>query len=233
MSTGFYNERYFRIQRTAGAFGAVANWIKFDGLIGRGDRVLDFGCGGGFLLAGLDCGARIGVEINPVARAEAVHRGVEMHGELAEIATGSIDTVVSDNALEHVDLPLAELKEMLRVLKPGGRAVVVVPCEGIAAGDRGAHDPDRHLHSWSPRAMACLMRRAGFEVLESKAFVHRWPPAYRLLQRVLGWPLFHVACRLWGCACVLYMAQVRTVARKAMTAAFAPLWLLCGVLTPL
>jgi hypothetical protein len=33
--------------------------------IRKTDAVVDFGCGGGFLLDALDCGDKMGVEINP------------------------------------------------------------------------------------------------------------------------------------------------------------------------
>ncbi|MET0411881.1 MAG: class I SAM-dependent methyltransferase, partial [Polyangiaceae bacterium] len=43
------------------------------------------------------------------------------------IATGSIDTVICTEVLEHVPAPWDALKELERVLKPGGTLILTVP----------------------------------------------------------------------------------------------------------
>ena len=49
-----YNKKYFEWQKDVGIFGAKANKIKFEELISKNLKVLDFGCGGGFLLMNLN-----------------------------------------------------------------------------------------------------------------------------------------------------------------------------------
>lgn len=209
-----YSKRYFARQCPIGKFGATADRGKFAAYVRKEDRVLDFGCGGAFMLENLDCAGRVGIDINPAARCEAQARGIEMHADLSEVPEESVDLVISDNALEHVDLPLAVLKEVYRVLKPRGRLVAVVPCEGILTRDLGPADLDHHLHSWSPGALANLVRSAGLAVDESRAFIHRWPPKPQRLQRLLGWRGFEAACRLWGSLSLLKVTQVRVIAHK-------------------
>lgn len=46
-----YNEDYFNWQKNIGLFGGWANSTKFEQYITKEDDVLDFGCGGGYLLA--------------------------------------------------------------------------------------------------------------------------------------------------------------------------------------
>jgi hypothetical protein len=48
-------------------------------------KVLHFGCGGGYLLPNIDCQAKLGLEVNPVARAEANNPGVVAVGSAAEV----------------------------------------------------------------------------------------------------------------------------------------------------
>src|SRR5258706_5168660 len=66
---GHYGEHYFNdFQREVGEFGGKANKFMFENHISPSDTVLDFGCGGGFLLNNLNCNKKIGVDLNPVAR---------------------------------------------------------------------------------------------------------------------------------------------------------------------
>ena len=71
-----YDASCFAWQKEIGAFGGVANKIKFEEFIKPTDRALDFRCGGGFLLANLRCAERLGIEINEAARANARKLGV-------------------------------------------------------------------------------------------------------------------------------------------------------------
>ena len=65
----YYNEDYFNdYQKKIGEFGGKANLFKFEEHIKNTDNVLDFGCGGGFLLSNLDCKYKAGIEINSIAR---------------------------------------------------------------------------------------------------------------------------------------------------------------------
>ena len=112
-----YDDDYFDWQSEAGEFGGWANQSKFDGYISPDDVVLDFGCGGGYLLKNLDCKKRYGVEINPAAAATARKNGVEIYGAVADIPDDSLDVIISNNALEHTLQPLDELKGLKGKLK--------------------------------------------------------------------------------------------------------------------
>ena len=46
-------EDYFDFQASIGEFGGWANVTKFSDYVAPGDTVLDFGCGGGYLLKNL------------------------------------------------------------------------------------------------------------------------------------------------------------------------------------
>jgi SAM-dependent methyltransferase len=49
----------------------------------------------------------------------------------AEVASDSIDVVVSGQALEHVEYFWASMFEITRVLRPGGLAVIIAPSNGV------------------------------------------------------------------------------------------------------
>lgn len=104
-----------------------------------GARVLSSGCGaGGSLLAYADAGAELveGVEVDAqfahMARSRVADvDGVEVH-ELAPearlpIPDGSVDVIESMDVIEHVPDDERYLRELRRVLAPGGIILVVTP----------------------------------------------------------------------------------------------------------
>jgi len=192
-----YDESYFAWQSSLGEFGGWANQTKFRDYISGTSEVLDFGCGGGFLLSGLQCAKRVGVEVNPAAAATARARGVEVFQSAAEVPDDYVDVIISNNALEHTLHPLAELRSLYRVLRRGGRIIFVVPCESVSYRYK-PNDINHHLYSWSPMCIGNLFTEAGFSVIESKPYIHKWPPKYRLIARLGDRRLFELACRLYG-----------------------------------
>ena len=72
-----YDENYFNWQKSIGAFGGWANLMKFEKYITSETNVMDFGCGGGFLLNNINCNGKIGIEINDVARKNINNFGIK------------------------------------------------------------------------------------------------------------------------------------------------------------
>lgn len=108
--------------------------------VAAGQRVLDVGCGTGALtLAAAERvgprGSVVGLDPNPemlaVARRKAAP--VEWHEGRAEalpFPDASFDAVVSQFAMMFFADPVAALREMRRVLRPGGRMAVAV-CDAV------------------------------------------------------------------------------------------------------
>lgn len=89
-------------------------------------RLLDIGAGAGALVeraAGDGLDAR-GVEPYWPITSERIQRGF---AESLPFPDGCFDVVTSISVLEHVDDPKRALREMARVLRPGGRAFVAIP----------------------------------------------------------------------------------------------------------
>jgi len=193
-----YDKRYFDWQASIGEFGGWANQSKFaEYIVPSESRVLDFGCGGGFLLRRLECKKRVGVEVNSSAAEVAKQNGVEVFGSAEDVPDEYVDVIISNNALEHTLQPFEELKTLHRKLRVGGRIIFVVPCESISYGYR-PNDVNHHLYSWSPMCIGNLFMEAGFSVIESKPYIHKWPPKAELVARVGGRRLFEIACRVYG-----------------------------------
>lgn len=207
-----YDEKYFAWQAPLGEFGGWADLTKFNAYISETDEVLDFGCGGGYLLKQIHCRKKVGIEVNPEAVKTARGNGIEVYSTTHDVPDEYVDVIISNNALEHTLQPLQELKDLHLKLRKGGKIVFVVPCESISFSYM-PNDTNQHLYSWSPMCLGNLFTKAGFSTIESKAYIHKWPPKYQLIARVGGRKLFEIACRIYG-RIERSWFQVRIVARK-------------------
>lgn len=137
-----------------------------------GGRLLDVGCGSGALLERLgQLGWRTeGVDLDELAVRTARKRGLRVHlGTLEDQSypNASFDAVTMSHVIEHVHDPRALLRECHRVLKAGGRLVVVTPNirslghRRFKAAWRGL-EPPRHLQILTPSALLDLTERTGF-----------------------------------------------------------------------
>lgn len=207
-----YDKKYFDWQKDLGNFGGIAEQWKFQPYIQRTDKVVDFGCGGGYVLANLECLDRVGIEINPIARANCERLGVPVVADCEDVSDGWADVVISNHALEHVSNPLEVLVNLRRKMRPGAMIVFVVPCESVKT-NYCPNNRDFHLFTWSPMNLGNLFHSAGFDVLESRRLLHRWVPKPQFVQRLVGWNLFHRGSQLYG-TLFTRLSQVRIVARN-------------------
>ncbi|MFC7497227.1 MULTISPECIES: methyltransferase domain-containing protein [unclassified Nocardioides] len=168
------------VEQRAGVIAALA--------LGSGERVLDVGVGPGFLAAeiaavvgpgGRVCGIDLSADMLAVAArrdpgTDAAAVELELAGaEAIPYTDGSFDAVVSTQVLEYVpDIPAA-LAEIHRVLRPGGRVLVLdtdwdslvwaTPDEEVMARVLVAwreHLADPYL----PRTLRRALTAAGFAV---------------------------------------------------------------------
>lgn len=158
----------------------------------RGSRVLDVGCGSGFIahhLAGV-LGARVtGIDVR--RQADAPIDYVSFDGARFPVADVSFDAVLLCYVLHHAQDQRAFLGEVRRVLGAGGLAVVYedVPATGWDRAVCAAHD-----RAWRARTGPCTFRHepdwrvlfesAGFEVVSERA-LSRWRNLAHPVRRTL------------------------------------------------
>jgi SAM-dependent methyltransferase len=97
-----------------------------------GARVLDAGCGSGRNMVELQSfGEVTGIELSTPSVEAARARGVGevVEGSVLEMpfADGSFELAVSLDVIEHLEDDLGALRELRRVVAPGGRLLVTVP----------------------------------------------------------------------------------------------------------
>ena len=136
--------------------------------------VLDFGCGSVPLFPTLRAaGYRpLGLETNAAAaRAAAARRlGPVLRvgpGPALPLASGVAGAIIAQHLVEHLDRPEAAAREWWRVLRPGGRLVLLTP--NAAHPDPAIFaDPD-HRALFSAGRLAALLRAAGFDQVRTRA----------------------------------------------------------------
>jgi len=150
-------------------------------------RLLDVGCGSGdFLAFAREHGWEVhGVELVDAAAAycrDQLNLPV-VTGDLlaARLPAAHFDVVTLWNALEHLHDPAAALREIRRILRPGGLLVAAVPDAGsLDARLFGpawiGYDVPRHLYTFSAATLDRMLAQAGFRdvrrrCLESSHFV--------------------------------------------------------------
>ena len=206
-----YNEDYFDRQKEIGEFEGEAGIFKFKDYIGPEDSVLDFGCGGGYLLKNLSCGKKIGVEPNRAARATAKKNDVEVYSSIEEVPDNFANVVISNHVLEHVLSPLESLHLLKRKVKVGGKLVFVVPHQNPRERFR-ENDTNQHLYTWNPLTLGNLFKLAGYDIIKVDTIRHVWPPAYRRIRKLLGRKTFYLVSRINALFRNSY--QIRVVAKK-------------------
>ena len=171
-----------------------------------GGEILDVGCAAGFFLdvAQKRRWRTRGVELSAYASSYAreqfkldVFTGML---DEAKFPPASFDVVVMDDVIEHVPDPLAVMREVHRILKPGGIYSLNTPNAGgwlrKVMRRKWFHFKEDHLFYFSHATMDRALRSAGFKPLQIKAsgkvvtlryLVGRMNHYSRRLARFLDW----------------------------------------------
>lgn len=92
-------------------------------------RLLDIGCGSGeFLTLARERGWSVeGVEVSPRGAALAGRRGLKVHEAVDDLPSDTYDVVTLWNVIDFFSHPLEQMRQIRRVLAPGGAALVRAP----------------------------------------------------------------------------------------------------------
>jgi SAM-dependent methyltransferase len=156
-------------------------WHRIDGMpavdrLPVEGKVLDVGAGTGGLVAeltqlGYDA---VGLEPNPQAVEVALSRGIPVHEGTAEAAPfeeSSFDTVILSQVVEHLVDPIGALASLRRLVRPGGRLIVMTPnihgAPRRVFGTEWAHwHPPYHVHLFGGSQLRRAISQAGYRVEE-------------------------------------------------------------------
>jgi SAM-dependent methyltransferase len=130
-------------------------------------HILDVGCGTGANLEMLSqFGEAEGVDVSPEALSFCRERGLDKvkqgAAEALPYGDNSFDLVTGLDVVEHLDDDVAGLKEMHRVVRPGGHALLFVPAFMFLWGVQD--DISNHRRRYTLAELKRVVREAGFEV---------------------------------------------------------------------
>lgn len=178
--------------------------------------LLDVGCGRGFLLeqlAARGVNGLVGVDVFSDVRSDAWEYRYGDVTQLLPAADGSFEVVVAGEIIEHVPNPDLLLREIRRVLKPGGTLVISTPnlvswanrilvplgvqplgtetSSEVALGRRHrvlgqGNQVQGHLKVFTHRALTEILERYGFEVRERRGVPAFFPPPLDRVDRLFA-----------------------------------------------
>ncbi len=176
----------------------LREWEREQLRLVEGERLLDVGCGlGGAALALADdlgpTGEVVGVDLSAemlrVARANAAAAGCRVRFSVGDACalnepSESFDAVRSERTLQWIAEPIAAVSEMARVLRLGGRVVLIdtdwstltidVGDNGLASRVRTAMSVERNRPSKVGSRLHELVRAVGFTLLARTEQTHTW-----------------------------------------------------------
>ncbi|MFH0884741.1 MAG: class I SAM-dependent methyltransferase [Candidatus Micrarchaeota archaeon] len=147
-------------------------------------RIIDYGCGYGYRIAGLPNAE--GYDVSDEAVKQSRQRGIRASTELPKPGW---DICVIAHVLEHTPEPLPVLKTIFRNLRPGGKAIVILPIDFYLSVD--PEDKHQHLYCWNLQSIKNLMEVAGFVNVKAEKVVI--PAGRRLLGFLPDSLLFPIA----------------------------------------
>lgn len=162
----------------------------------RSGRLVDIGCSTGFFLSA----ARVGFEVAGVEPSEHGRAFARDQLHLPRLAPtlpelgardGEFDAATLIDVIEHLADPLGALREVSRILRPGGYAYLVTPdIESLSArllrGKWWALRP-AHIYYFSRRTLTRALEKAGFEVVLVRSYGRIFTWGY-WLSRLANYP---------------------------------------------
>jgi SAM-dependent methyltransferase len=163
----------------------------------RGQRVLDVACGSGFGLEMLRAaGAHaVGIDYAADALAQINHdaRLVRADATCLPLRTAAIDQVVSFETIEHVPDAAGLVREIRRVLKPGGLLVLSTP--NRAFGPPEGHSANHfHVREFTATELRDLLLESFSKV---QLYGQRPSTTYRYVPFLMVEPRYEPAALVW------------------------------------
>ena len=137
------------------------------------DKILDVGCGNGLLSQLYPNFDIIGIDISDGMLAHNPHKWLKAPAEVIPFPDNHFDYVVCRSLLHHLEKPELGLREMFRVLKPGGKWACYDPNHN-AVYELIRHifqhtDRFSHLHkSFNDNELCGMIEDTGFKITEKR-----------------------------------------------------------------
>ncbi len=176
-----------------------------------GGKLLDIGSGFGFFIDAMHRrGWEVeGVEISPTGRRYTQrHCGIRVHAKAVEdlnLPAGRYDVITGFYVIEHLVDPVSFLREIYRLLKPGGMVLLrwphttpIIHLLGPFAKQFDLYHTPYHLYDFSPETMRRLLHQVGFSDIVTVTGGYTKPPGAAAVPSFLSANASHLLDRLTG-----------------------------------
>lgn len=137
-------------------------------------KILDIGCGLGFLLGGLDeKHEKFGLELSTFAASHA-KKYAEIYNESFEtvkLDDNFFDVVIAHHVIEHIEKPEMFLEKVSKILKTDGLFIVATPdfesvCAKLFKDDYRMLSDKTHVSLFSFDSLKAMLTDYGFEIID-------------------------------------------------------------------
>lgn len=164
-------------------------------------RILDVGCGDGFHLNllrqyGKKSWTLEGIDLDSRAVTAAAHAGLNVHlgsVEAVDLHHESYDLIFMIQTIEHVEKPAAVLHAIYKLLRKGGRLVIVtdntdsIDFKLFKQGHWGGYHFPRHWNLFNRNSLTKLAERTGFEMEDITTIVSPVNWVYSIHNSLVDW----------------------------------------------
>jgi ubiquinone/menaquinone biosynthesis C-methylase UbiE len=136
-------------------------------------KILDIGCGNGVFLASFPQNwDKFGLDVSPWSKKGALQNRyhlIQKELENAELPDNHFDIITSFSTFEHIPQPKKHLKEILRILKPGGIVYIgAVPNYGTISvllnlSSFARNVPPEHCNFFTKKTLSYLLAMSGVD----------------------------------------------------------------------
>lgn len=150
------------------------------------DKILEIGAGAGFALNHISTISKkyfpLDISTHNLKRVREKTEGeiYPISGDVFNLPfpTGSFDFILLSEVLEHLNEPSAAMKEIERVLKPGGSFIVSVPYNETISYQMCIHcnkptPTNAHLHSFDENKLVSLVKSAGLAPIKTSKCLNK------------------------------------------------------------
>lgn len=188
----YYGKEPFTYER----IDAESRFKIIKNMLQPSSRVLDIGCGRGLVLgkcSNMGCevyGTELSLTSSWYAREVLKLKIFNKHLIDCSFADDYFDLITMYHSLEHLEDPLGNLREIYRVLKPGGILVIEVPrfnswMSVLFKGNWFHLDVPRHLYHFEDNTLEQLLNAVDLKVIKKKRYAILYD-AFGGLQSVLN-----------------------------------------------
>ena len=171
----------------------------------KGKKVLDIGCGSGYLLSQIQSSIKrkgdtitgfkrdvYGIEPNQklIEIAKKNHPTIDIrqgYGEDIQQFTEKFDTITMLDVLEHIEDDAKQVQIVKEKLNKNGRFIIVVPAYQGLYGKRD--EQMGHYRRYNKESLAKLLRKNGYKIIHQRYWNMIGVPLYYFYEKILQKPL--------------------------------------------